>query len=507
MKRILFFGMALIILTACTPEIPLAPATPPQLEILVDTVVPDESQPKEEAPETVTLTVLYTNDEHGWMAGEEPGQGAAELAGLWATEYTDSDAVLILSGGDNWTGPAISTWFEGRGMVAAMNEMGYAAAAVGNHEFDFDLEVMKTRLAEADFPYLGANIRYKSNREIPTDLGIQPYTILEIAGLKIGLIGLANFDTPSVTNPAYVAGFDFLDYDLVLRKVVPEVRAAGADLIFVPSHICTWELVPLARDVADLGITFFGGGHCHEEFAQVIGDSVVVSGGDNLRAYAYTTFEVSLPAVEILDVEYGVVANVGGPPHPQVAEIVAHWQAETDAELNVTIGYLENEIPQRSDEMAALITESWLWAYPADVALTNWGGMRDRIPAGEITFSSVISVMPFNNVLVAVELSGAQLKKVLSFGNGLPPVGGIHYSGGKWIVAKTGEPLDGDATYALLTTDFLYAGGSDYTLLAEFDPEAYDTAISWRQPVIDWILAQESSPEMPLDELISDLMD
>jgi 2',3'-cyclic-nucleotide 2'-phosphodiesterase (5'-nucleotidase family) len=75
--------------------------------------------------EPVTLTVLYTSDEHGWMAGEKSGQGVAELAGLWAAQYSGRDAVLILSGGDNWTGPAISTWFEGEGMVEVMNVMGY----------------------------------------------------------------------------------------------------------------------------------------------------------------------------------------------------------------------------------------------------------------------------------------------------------------------------------------------------------------------------------------------
>jgi 5'-nucleotidase / UDP-sugar diphosphatase len=509
MKRLILIGLLVVLLTACFPETPLPPAAMPEPEVAGVTASPtEEPQPAEtESPETMTLTVLYTNDEHGWMLGEEPGQGAAELTGLWATEYADSDAVLILSGGDNWTGPAISTWFEGESMVQVMNAMGYAASAVGNHEFDFDLDVMKTRYSEAAFPYLGANIRYKSNGEIPTNLGIHPYAIVEVAGLNIGLIGLANFDTPSVTNPVYVSEFDFLDYDLVLREYVPEVRAAGADLIFVPGHICTWELVPLARDVADLGIDFFGGGHCNEEFSQVVAGAVLVSGGSSFQEYGHVTFEIALPTKEILAVSYGVEDNVGGTAHPQVAEIVAHWQAKTNDELNLTIGYLTAEIPQRSEEMAALIAESWLGSYPADVALTNWGGMRDRIPAGEISFSDIISVMPFSNVLVDVELTGAQLRQVLSFGNGLPPVGGLHYRLGKWIMDKTGEPLDDNTTYALLTTDFLYAGGSDYTMLAEFDPEAYNTSISWRQPVIDWILAQESTPENPLDEAISALLD
>ena len=157
--------------------------------------------------------------------------------------------------------------------------------------------------------------------------------------------------------------------------------------------------------------------------------------------------------------------------------------------------------------MAALITQTWLQAYPADFALTNWGGMRDRLPAGEITIANLISVMPFDNVLVDVTLTGEQLKKVLNYGSGYPPVGGIHHESGGWIVDKTGEELDPEASYSLLVTDFLYAGGDDYTMLADYDPDAYNTAISWRQPVIDWIRSQGSGPDTPIDAAVKRLLE
>ncbi len=515
MKKILFLILLIgALLTACTPKESPFPEMIPSPGIEEAPTPEDASQPDEPAaaPETVTLTVVYTNDEHGWMAGEktsqgeEEGQGAAELAGLWATEFSESDIVLPLSGGDNWTGPAISTWFEGESMVEAMNTMGYAAAAVGNHEFDFGLDGLSDRTEQADFPYLGANICYKDSGEVPTDLGIQPYAIIEVAGLKIGLIGLAYEDTPSVTNPVNVAGFDFIDYEETLREFVPEVRSMGVDLIFVPSHICEWELSQLARDVDDLGIALFGGGHCHEEFSDQTGEAVLLGGGSNLRGYAFATFEVALSTGEYEVIDIGTEENFGGTPHPQVAEIVAHWQALTDEELNVVIGYLENEIEQRSDEMAALTTESWLWAYPADVAITNWGGMRDRLPAGDVTYASIISVMPFDNVLMDVALTGAELEQVLESGDYLPAIGGLYLERGQWILKESGQPLDPEATYNLLVTDFLYAGGDDYHI-AEFDPEAYNTAINWRQPVIDWILEQESSSENPLDAAIQGLME
>lgn len=460
----------------------------------------------EQQVDSVNLTVLYTSDEHGWLQGEEPGRGAAELAGLWSAEYGSDETVLILSGGDNWTGPAISTWFDGEPTVEVMNAMGYVASAVGNHEFDFGLDGLKTRSEQAKYSFLGANIRYNADGIVPVDLGIQPFIIVQVSGLKVGLIGLANVDTPATANPDSLSGFTFSGYAETLREIVSEVRTAGADFIFVPTHACTWELAPLARDVSDLGITLFGGGHCHEKYANTIAGSVVLSGGSNFGDYAYASFEIDQQAVEILDADYGILPNQGGSPHPQIAEIVSHWQAETDAELNVVIGYLETEITQRSLEMAALITQAWLQAYPADFALTNWGGMRDRLPAGEITIADLVSVMPFDNVLVDVTLTGEQVKKVLNFGNGDPPVGGIHRESGVWIVDKTGEELDPAASYSLLVSDFIYAGGDDYTMLVNYDPDAYNTAISWRQPVIDWIRSQGSSPEKTIDAAVKGLL-
>ncbi|MFC1996486.1 5'-nucleotidase C-terminal domain-containing protein [Chloroflexota bacterium] len=504
-KSITWVWIALTVITACITDKQPTEINPPEIETEVgsrtDTPLIETSTPEE----LVTITVVYTNDEHGWMAGEEEGAGAAELAGLWRTEFPESDLVLPLSGGDNWTGPAISTWFEGESMVEAMNAMGYAAAAVGNHEFDFNMSGLATRTSQANFPYLGANIEYKVAGDIPADLGIQPYTILDTSGLQIGIIGLANQDTPSVTNPLYVSAFEFKDYETALRDYVPQVREAGADLVLVPGHICEWELSQLARDVEDLEIALFGGGHCHELFANKTSNTVLLGGGSNLRSYAFATYEVATGSGEYDLIDYGTEQNLGGTPHPQVAEIVAHWQALTDQELDVTIGYLEDEIEQHSDEMAALITASWLWAYPADVAITNWGGMRDRIPPGEVTISDIVSVMPFENVLMDVSLTGEELGKVLQSGDHLPAIAGLTWEGGKWILTATGEPLDPEATYNLLVTDFLYAGGDNYRI-AEFDPEAYKTATNWRQPVIDWILAQESSPEKTLDSAIQDLI-
>lgn len=494
--------LAVCLLASCTA--PAASPTASQSPVATSTSEPA----KITSPQT--LTILYTNDEHGWMEGEKPGQGAANLEGLWQKQegYPDQGNFLVLSGGDNWTGPAISSWFQGQSMVEVMNTMGYTASAVGNHEFDFGLDALKERTSQASYTYLSANIRYKNNGQPPEDLGIYPYIIVDLNGLKVGILGLTATHTSYTANPAVVGVFNFGDYEAALRQTVPEVQAAGAQVIVVAAHICRTELESLARKVNDLNISLMGGGHCDELFADTAGNTVLLESGGYLSSYAYAHLSYDPASKAVTIVDYGTRGNEGGPENAAVAEVVSRWQEKASAEANVSIGYLKNEIPQKSAAMQALITESWLAAYPqADIALTNLGGMRDRLPAGDVTLGGLTSVMPFDNVLVEVKLTGKQLLQVLLANLTTPPaIGGMHKENGKWTLNKTGKSLDPNQTYSVLVNDFMYAGGDRYTMLAEFDPNAYNTGINWRQPVIDWVRAQNSSPQRPLDEAIAALI-
>ena len=489
--------LGLLLLGCREPAVPALPST--AQENTVETAVPPTEAIRE-------ITILYTNDEHGWMEGLQENAGAANLMGLWRTaeQYQPDGNFLLLSGGDMWTGPAISTWFQGQSMAEVMNTMGYDAAAIGNHEFDFGLDVLKNRAAESEFPFLSANIRYKSDGTTPEDLGIRPYTIVTVNDIQVGIIGLTTTRTPTTTNPVNVAGFDFIEYEAALREVVPQVKAAGAEMIVVPGHVCQTELEILAQDVADLGIHLLGGGHCNELLASEVNDIVLLEGGTGLASYAYATFQFDTVSDTVASVDYGVQSNNGGAADPEVEAIVMRWQEEADAELNRTIGYSEQGLVRQGQGMQSLITEAWLWAYPtADVAITNLGGMRADLPPGEITLANVVTVMPFENVIMELFLTGEQLEVLLKQDSAA--VGGVYRENFRWYLKAAGEELDPDAFYTVLVNDFMYAGGDDYALLAVYDPDGYNTAINWRQPVIDWIIAQDSSLDSPLDETIEDL--
>ncbi len=433
------------------------------------------------------LVILYTSDEHGWIEPTDGAGGAAELLGLLQEKegYGKADDILLLSGGDMWTGPAISTWFKGESTVEAMNAMGYHAAAVGNHEFDFGVDVLRQRAAQMAFPLLAANLIERATGQVP-DFA-RPYLILEIGGIKVGLIGLAMVDTPLLTQPAHVAAFEFRPYEPVLREVVPQVKAEGAQVLVVVSHLCPDEMYALVPTAKALGIAVIGGGHCHARVGQVVDGVALIEASSNLEAYARA--EIVLDAAGgVTGVEAYTRSNEGGTPDPVVAEIVQRWRAQADAALAQPIGYVENEIAQRSPAMIDMLLNAWLAAYPADVALCNPGSFRQSIPAGEITQETIIGVLPFDNVLVDVELSGRELLENIDCCN--PAIAGL-----------TRAEIDPQATYRVLVNDFMYGGGDGYRLKAH-DPDAYNTGIDWRQPLIDWLVSLGTSPEKPLDSYL-----
>ncbi|MCB9431768.1 MAG: bifunctional metallophosphatase/5'-nucleotidase [Ardenticatenaceae bacterium] len=486
-------------------EAETAVSTPTALPILPTQAVAEEETAVSASNTIREISILYTNDEHGWMLGTEKGAGAANLLGLWqeVEGYQPNGSTIILSGGDMWTGPAISTWFQGESMAQVMNQMGYAAAAVGNHEFDFGLDVLRQRAEESSFPFVSANIRRKSDGSVPTDLGIQPYVLQTVNEVVVGIIGLTTTTTPVTTNPVNVSEFEFIDYATALEDVVPQAKAAGAELILVPAHICRAEVMALAQQIGALGVHLLGGGHCNELFAETVNGMVVLESGGNMGSYAWATLQFDTATDEVVASAVGVRQNQDGVADAGLAETVGGWETAVSAELDVVIGYSENGLEQRGAAMQNLVTNAWLDAFPtADAAITNLGGFRAPLPPGEITLGGLITVLPFSNVIVDVAMTGKQLRELFMLADGEAAIGGLDRVQGQLTLTRTGEIVDPGKIYHVLVNDFMYAGGDNYGVLAVYDPNAYNTSVDWRQPVIDWLLAQELSAERPLEAVI-----
>ena len=440
-----------------------------------------------------TLVLLYTNDEHGWLEDVPETDGPAKLMGLWrsAEGYEESGDYLIVSGGDNWTGPAISTWFKGESTVDVMNSMDYAATAIGNHEFDFTVDGLRSRLAQADFPFLAANIRLKGSNTTP-DFA-KPYIIENVNGIRVGLVGLASVSTPWTTFPAHVEDYDFISYRDALEEWVPQAWSAGADLVIVVGHICNNEMTPLLPTVKALGVSVLTGGHCNETLATVQNGVAMVVGGWQFAHYGRVAIGFDEETREVTRLQSSVRANSGGSPDPAVQAVVAVWQQAAAGELSDVVGYLNQAVPNGSPALHNLVTDSWLFVDPtADIAMTNDGGIRQGLPAGDITKGTIVGVLPFSNTLVELELSGSEVMDCLRSGvvvGGMSTVGGYFHA--------DGTPLKADSLYNVLTTDYLYSlDGYNFSL---YDQTPYNTGTTYYQPTVTYLESLATSAGDPLD--------
>jgi 2',3'-cyclic-nucleotide 2'-phosphodiesterase (5'-nucleotidase family) len=454
------------------------------------------SNPNPQTPTERDLVVLYTADEHGWLLQAPGTEGAAKLMGLWRTveQFSEDGHFLVLSGGDSWTGPSISTWFEGASTVAVMNAMSYDGAVIGNHEFDYGVEVLRARESEAAFPFLSSNIRLKTTGSLP-DFAT-PFTIRNVNGVRVGVVGLTTTSAPSTSFPAHVEDYNFIPYADALNEYVPQALAAGADLILVVGHICQDEVNELFPTARQLGVRMIGGGHCHEVYSEVREGVAIVLPGWKFAHYGKVTIHLRVGPLQVLSTQAEVKPNVGGTLDPDVEAVVDHWAHQAEVELSTVVGHLTEPIPNRSDALHNLVTDAWLFAYPtADIAMLNQGAIRDGIPAGDILKGTIVGIMPFPNNLVDLELTGAEVVDCLAPGTilaGMSTVGGFFHG--------DGSPLKMDSLYNVLTTDFLYGQQNlNYRL---YDETPYETGIVYYQPTLTYLEALQTSPQNPLDAFL-----
>ena len=461
---------------------------------------------------TRTVTIFFTSDEHGYLepqvAGSKSTGGAANLMTVMRSRGydPDSDRSILVSGGDMWAGQAVSSWFKGIPAVEVANAMGYDAAALGNHEFDWGEEQLQTNEKAADFPFVSANVVEASSGKAPPYA--RPYVVKEVGGVRTAIIGLTKRDTPFIVLPSNVKGLQFIDYEKALRQTVPLARSQGVELVIVASHVCPDELRELAPVAAELSIPLLAGAHCHsmENYEQ---DGVrIISAGAHMQAFARVSItlndgseKAAQTKAELFPVEYFLD---GDPivPDPGIERIVSGWSEKTDKELGRVIGYSETGVG-KGWALYNLLVDSWLWAYPdADIAINNFGGYRDGIPAGDIRASDIFAIWPFSNDLVEVDLTGRQIMDNLDCCGGA--VAGMTYTKSDRLPAvrlKSGDPLDPEATYRVIVNSYMYEGGDGY-LFSKQNPRGREIGVNFRDPAIQWILSRETSRERPLEKFL-----
>lgn len=495
---------------------PVAAPTPPVATASASTVLPPPPSPaKGPASE---LRLLYTSDEHGWIAPfADKGRKQDGVAGL-ITRYQreglcvpaspgdcDDVPVLAFSGGDQWTGPAISSFFKGEPTTELWKRVGFSASALGNHELDFGRKTFLANQRAEGYPYLAANVAPSF-----AEGGVaEPYRLFKRAGITLGVVGLSMQSTPIHGLRANYEGLTFGEEEAALAKAIPEVWKQGADAVIVIAHVCGEFLAPIVERHPEWRLSFVGAGHCHRLAQRSVGETVIVDPGSFLKSYVRITLPVDLgkpretrplaAGVEVVDLTYPETDSSPVPVDPAAAKIVAEWQTKVDAALGEVVGHTNASLDPDTPIMTNLITDSWRVKTGADVAVLNRHGTRQPIPPGPVTKQIIYSVMPFDNHLVTMRVAGSALLENLSCCNA--HVSGVTRKAGKWRLFN-GKTIEPKRIYTVVTTDYSYTGGGFAWERA--DPKG-ETTVDWREPVLEWLVAHPTSANKGLETLLDKL--
>lgn len=234
------------------------------------------------------ITILHTNDMHATVLPSDDSGGLARVATVVEHVRKDMPNVLLLDGGDIIHGSPEDYYSRGKAIISCMNDLGYDAAATGNHEYDFGLDTLKAVMATANFPFLAANVHAASGGQWDR---VEPYRIFTVDGIRIGIIGLTTLETISLHWPDNIKDIVVEDPFDTAVKYVPEVRKM-ADVVVVLSHLGDDQDEILAEKVK--GIDFIVGGHTHVSILQhrQVGNAIIAQAGANARAVGRIDFIV-----------------------------------------------------------------------------------------------------------------------------------------------------------------------------------------------------------------------
>ena len=439
--------------------------------------------------ETVRLTFLHVNDIYQHAPRDGRG-GLAELGTLVERARAAAQGPVFFTLGGDLISPSLaSSVTRGQHMIELFNALGLDVAVLGNHEFDFGPEVTAERIAESRFPWLGTNVLGAEGRPFG---GAVASVIREAAGLRIGFLGVL---TPDTAQLARADGVTFTPPAAALRAGIAELHRQGADLIVALTHLDLDDDRRLARDMPGLALLL--GGHDHDAISILEGGALLVKAGQDAHWLAVIEMDVETAAngrpARVVSLGWRFVPNVGTPPSPTIAPIIARIEGELDRTLGAPLATLVAPLDSRTSivrtreaAIGNLIADALRAHFSADVALINGGGLRGNreYPVGH-AFSrrDLLGEMPFGNTVMLVELTGAELLNVIEHGlaevehasGRYPQVSGMTFTYDPTAPANErvrevtvgGAPLDPSRRYRLATTDYLFNGGDGYTMLRQ----------------------------------------
>ncbi len=441
-----------------------------------------------------SVRILYLNDFHGFAEPYKPFGSDEMLGGLAylsarANELRNEKPSLLFAAGDMIQGNNWANFFQGASAIEAMNEMKFDAMVTGNHEFDFGQDVLKQRISEARFPVLCANVEGFSQ--------LKPYIIKEIAGIRFGVIGLATADTPVTTHPKNVSGLQFITPEDALKRYLREVKAQS-DIVVVLSHIGHQADRILAEEVD--GIDVIIGGHSHTKVLSpvMVRDTIILQAWEHAKALGVLDLTVEEGKIVKYDGSLEEIKPASGVVDKEIITLVTKYREKVDAVLNETIGETESDLDgehvrEGETNLGNFIADIMRSASGADAAIINGGGVRAGMKKGSISVKNVYNVLPFNNYIVAIRLTGKEIKETLEHGvstiekneGRFPQVSGLTftYNASATVGSRVSEILiagsgiDPGREYTVATNDFLAAGGDGYAAFGDAVKSSTDFSV------------------------------
>jgi len=436
------------------------------------------------------VVIMHTNDLHGQLLAKDGVGGIAEIAAVIRSARPD----LILDAGDMFTGTFLSDEFKGAPTIQAMNKIGYAAGTVGNHEFDYGQDALRLRLREAKFPVLSANLQTPIRE-------IKKYTVVTANGIRFGLIGLTTEDVKSQSHPKNVGGVTVLDTVKTLEQFLPELRPKS-DFVIALVHLEADEEKRIASAFPE--IRLFIGGHNHEALGPIWLDKTLVA-KTGVAGHNVGRIDLQFENKKLSHMDAKLIPVTRVRRDPGIAKILEPYNDKVKVKMAEIVGEAMDDLSYlRTAEspLADLVADAFREKGKTQIAIQNIGGIRTKIVKGKITWGNVFEVLPFQNTMITLKLTGAQMKKTLERGLvtsvGVAAVSGIRVRldrtkpAGQRVVSLVlldGAPVDDSKLYSVTTNDFVLAGGDGFTELAK-GTDIMDTGILLRDVLVDYIKAR-----------------
>ena len=501
------------------------------------------------------LNILHINDFHSRIesinkfdstcSAEEEGKG--ECFGGAARLKTEIDQkrqeltgknVLLLNAGDNFQGSLFFTTYKGAAEAEFLNLMKFDAMTVGNHEFDEGEDGLVTFLDKVTFPVISSNVLPGFKSKLIDR--IKPSLVLDVGGQKVGIVGAVTNDTPEISSP----GDDVLiglDVDTI-TTAVQELKAQGVNKIIALTHVGYPRDLAVIAKIPDVDIVV--GGHSHsllsntDEKAEGPYPTMVDNpGGYKVPVVQAGSYSKYLGDLVVDFDDSGVVKSAKGDPIlidskvkpdeavlariKELAKPIEELKTKIIGKTDAPIDGTRDSCRAKECEMGDLVTDAMLDRVKGQgvtIAITNGGGLRASIDAGDVSMGEAITVLPFQNTVATFQIKGADITAALE--NGLsqieekggrfPQVAGMKFSFDKSkpvgsrvsvVEVKEGEayvPLDPAKTYNVVSNNYMRNGGDGYSVFKTKAENAYDYGPGLETVLADYLTA--NNPYKPMTD-------